>query len=92
MAEMIQLDGQLNQLTEIIKRLTEFRLTYDEYMKYVQIIRDSQYSQEEMEKNIDPVVVKQLQETLHALQLYLIDNQIMDEDANLLVDPQDLFD
>jgi hypothetical protein len=35
MTEMEQLNEQLNQLTEIIRRLTEFRLTYDEYMKYV---------------------------------------------------------
>lgn len=33
-----------------------------------------------------------MQETLRSLQLFLMQYQIMDEDANLLVDPQELFD
>lgn len=52
MTEMEQLNEQLNQLTEIIKRLTEFRLTFDEYMKYVQMI-NSQCPPEQLEQNID---------------------------------------
>lgn len=52
MTEMEQLNEQLNQLTEIIKRLTEFRLTFDEYMKYVQMI-NSQCPPEQLEQKID---------------------------------------
>lgn len=46
----------------------------------------------QIEQTINQTRIATLQETLQSNQLYLMNFQIMDADANLLVDPQDLFE
>jgi hypothetical protein len=90
--EIENLNEQLNQLTDIIKRLTEFRLTYDEYMQYVELMRNqSEQGIKQLEQQIDNTTIATLQQALESLQVYLMKFKIMDEEANLLVDPQNLF-